>query len=127
DALPILANIALLNWSTRRHDRRCRLGCIDELPHPLRRERKIKWLDTEGRQRSRNRIRNHTADRNDPALAGAFGTQWVVRRWLVLERNGANVRKIACGGHQIVGERTGQQLTLLVIDEVNEKRAPETL
>src|SRR4051812_10741787 len=93
-------------------------GRIDQLPYALRRQRKLAWLDAKRRQRGRDRIRDHAANRNDAALPRALGTQWIIGRWLVLERNRSDVRKIARGRQQIIRKRTGQQLAMLVIDKM---------
>src|SRR5215510_13648958 len=40
---------------------------------------------------------------------------------------GSNIWKIARGGHEIVGERPGEQLTVLVVNQMLEERATKTL
>ena len=52
---------------------------LDQLPEARLRQRQGIGLDTERRQRRRDRIGDHTADRNDAALARAFDAERVER------------------------------------------------
>ena len=58
---------------------------VDQLPHLLRRQRQRARLDVERGERGGNRIGDDAADRNDAALARAFGAERIVGRGLFLE------------------------------------------
>src|SRR5262245_31493994 len=103
------------------------LRIVYQLPDARRRERQLTWRDTKRSQRVRDRVGDHAADRNDTALTGALGSERIVRRRVLLERDRTNVRKIIRGRQQIVGKRAGQQLSILVIDQLFEQRSTESL
>src|SRR5262249_57107762 len=98
-----------------------------ELPPPGRRRREFGRLDSERTERRRDRVGENAADRNDAALARALGAARIVGRGPFLECDRADVRKIVRGGHEVVSERAGEQLSVLVIDEMFEERAAKTL
>src|SRR3989442_5924287 len=83
---------------------------VDHFPDTLWRERQLVRLDPESAERIRDRIRNNTAGRDDPAFAGAFGAERVDRGREHVSYDRAQVGEIARGGQHVVGERAGQQL-----------------
>src|SRR4051794_12396061 len=81
---------AKLTATSQRPDRRLlsfdifRIG--NQLPHAGRGQWKLSRLNTKGRQRGGDGIRQRAADRDDPALACAFGAERIVRRGMRFER-----------------------------------------
>src|SRR6185437_2644928 len=65
---------------------------LDEMPDPWRRQRQLARLNAQGDQRGGDRVGEHATDRNDPALACAFGAERIVGRRIELHRYGANMR-----------------------------------
>src|SRR5215213_8396564 len=111
-------SIGSVAWSTRP------LGVLDELPYARRRERQFPWLDTKRAERVGHGVCDHATNRNDTTFAGAFGPERIVGGRLVLQRNGPDGGEVAGGRHQVVGKRAGQQLALIVVDQLFEQRAP---
>src|SRR5260370_5303042 len=104
-----------------------RASVLDQLPDARRRQRQFHWLHIEMRQGIGNCVGHDASDRDKAPLAGALGAERIVGTGFQLERYRTNMRKIRSRRQQIVGERSGQQLTVLVIDEMLEKGATKTL
>src|SRR5512145_3567296 len=64
---------------------------LDDLPHARRRKRQLPHLDVERTQRRCDRVRNNAADGDDSTLACAFGAKRIVRRWVIFQRDDADV------------------------------------
>src|SRR6516225_9663164 len=101
--------------------------CLRELPDASGRERKFARLRAESAQRVRHGIGHHAAGSDDAALAGAFCAQRIDRRGVIFQDNSADVGEVAGGGDEIIGERAGQQLALLIVDEMLHHGAAEPL
>ena len=84
-------------------------------------------LDAERVQRRSDGIGYDPSNGNDAAFACALGTERIDRRGMRTHHLRTDARKIACGGHEIVGQRPGEQLTLLVVNQMLEERATQTL
>src|SRR5215467_12596754 len=72
-------------------------------------------------------IRECAASSDDAAFACTFDTERVVRRRIVFRDDAAQVGKVGRSRQQIVGERAGQELTLVVILQMLEAGTPEAL
>ena len=65
--------------------------------------------------------------RNRTALACAFDPERIVRRRMQLQHDCANAREVARSGDKVVGKRAGEELAVLIVDQVFEKRAAKPL
>src|SRR5579871_4378753 len=99
----------------------------NHLPNLRWRQRQFARLDAEGAQGGRDRIRNHPADRNDTAFACTLGAERIVRSRLLLKRDRTDDGKTVSGRHQVIGKRAGEELTVLVINQMLQKCAAEAL
>ena len=84
-------------------------------------------MHAERTERRRERVGDHAAHGNDAALSRALGAERVVGRGPLLQGEDADVREIGRGRHEIIGERAGQELSLLVVDETFEEHAAQPL
>src|SRR6185369_5646759 len=82
----------------------------DQLPDPRRRQRKVAGRYPERAEGCGNRVGDDAADRNDAALARALGAERIVWRGAFLERDRSDVGKIARRGHEIIRERSREEL-----------------
>src|SRR5437899_12140355 len=98
-----------------------------KLPNPTRCQRKMARLRPERRQCMRHGIRKRATGRDNPTLAGALRAQRIVRARIVFGEDATQAWKVGRGRQQIVGERAGEELTLLVILKMFEARAAEAL
>src|SRR5262249_38282521 len=79
------------------------------------------------RQRGGDGVRRGGGRGHDAALAGTFGAERIRRGRRVLQRDAFDVRKVGGARQRVVGERAGQQLPCLVVDERFDERAAESL
>src|SRR5262249_39470448 len=84
-------------------------------------------LGAERMQRRGYRVGNHATDRNDATFACALRAERIVRRRLFLKCNRPDAWEIVSRREQIIGERSRQQLALLIIYEVLQERAAKPL
>src|SRR5215471_9814260 len=106
---------------------RLALCLLHQPPEARGRERQRVRLDVEARESSGDSVRDDAADRNDAALAGPLGAQRVPGRGVVLKRDGTDRREVARAGKEIIGKRSAHELAAVVVNEVLEQRAAETL
>src|SRR5262249_18630076 len=100
---------------------------LHELPDWAWRERKLGRFDAKRTQRVRHSVGHHSAGGDDAALAGAFGAQRIDRRGVMFLHDGADIWKIAGRWDEVIGERAGQQLAVLIVDEMFHHGAAEPL
>ena len=67
---------------------------LHELPDLRRRKRQRAGFDAERAKRRGHRVGDHAADRNDAALARAFGAERVIGRRRIFERDCLDVREV---------------------------------
>src|SRR6266702_5534057 len=91
---------------------------FDELPYPRRRERQCARLNAERAERGCDRVRQCAADRDDAALPCPLGAERIVRRWVKLERDRGETRIVGRDRDQVVGQRSDEELAVLVIDDL---------
>src|SRR5882672_9258886 len=99
----------------------------NKLPDLARRQGKRAGFCTERGQRMSYRVRERATGGDDAAFARALHTQRIVRRRIVLRDHAAQVRKVGSGRQEIVGERAGEELALVVILQMLEAGAAEPL
>src|SRR5438094_8915558 len=97
----------------------------NELPHPRRGEWQLARLDTQGLERSGNRIGEGAPNRDDAALARALGAERIVRRRMQLERDRGDIGIVGRDRNEIVGERSDQRLPAGIVADLLAEHAAE--
>ena len=99
---------------------------IEDRLQPLRRHRQLR--DGAGNADGVvDRGGDRAADAVDAALARALDAERIERRRIVLGQDDLDVRRLAHGRQQIVGEGDGQRIAALVVGELLVERAAEPL
>ena len=74
-----------------------------------------------------DRRSNRGADRIGPTFSRALQSKGVEWAWRVLRHQDGNIGDLACGRHQVVGERNRKGLSVVVIAELLQQRAANAL
>ena len=78
-------------------------------------------------QRIADGIAQHATGDNGAALACTLGTEGIERRRMLFGDDCTHLRIVTGGWHQIIGQRTGEQLTLFVIHQMFQEHATNAL